>query len=173
MGSSNVRITINGKIYEESIDQRMLLVDFIRERAGLTGTHVGCDTTNCGACTVHLDGRPVKSCTVLAVQADGKSVLTVEGLSRGEKLHPLQQAFLDKNGLQCGYCTSGMIMTALWLLKKNPGATREEIRETLSGNICRCTGYSSIVDAIQQASGMSKDQAEEEEMVTRNPRAWR
>ncbi|MCL4330211.1 MAG: (2Fe-2S)-binding protein [Candidatus Thermoplasmatota archaeon] len=173
MGSSNVRITINGKIYEESIDQRMLLVDFIRERAGLTGTHVGCDTTNCGACTVHLDGRPVKSCTVLAVQADGKSVLTVEGLSRGEKLHPLQQAFLDKNGLQCGYCTSGMIMTALWLLKKNPGATREEIREALSGNICRCTGYSSIVDSIQQASGMSKDQAEEEEMVTRNPQAWR
>ncbi len=169
MGNSRVKITINGKLYEDEIDQRMLLVSFIRENAGLTGTHIGCDTTNCGACTVHLDGKPVKSCTVLAVQADGKSVLTIEGISRGEKLHPLQQAFLDKNGLQCGYCTSGMIMTALWLLRKNPGATRDEIREAISGNICRCTGYGSIVDAIQQASMQAKEQGMEEEIVARHP----
>jgi aerobic-type carbon monoxide dehydrogenase small subunit (CoxS/CutS family) len=146
-----VSIKVNGKLYREKVEPRMLLVHFIRERLGLTGTHIGCDTTNCGACTVLLDGRAVKSCTVLAVQADGKEVTTIEGLD-GEKLNPVQQAFLDTHALQCGFCTPGMIMTAYWLLSKKPDPSEQEIRDALSGNLCRCTGYVNIVRAVQEAS---------------------
>jgi carbon-monoxide dehydrogenase small subunit len=129
----------------------MLLVHFLREELGLTGTHVGCDTTSCGACTVHLDGEAVKSCTVLAVQADGGEVTTIEGLANGS-LHPVQQAFHEQHALQCGYCTPGMIMTAVDLLARNPNPTEEEIRHGLDGNLCRCTGYQNIVAAIQSAA---------------------
>ena len=166
MSMNKIKVTVNNKVYEKEVDSRTLLVDFIREKLGLTGTHLGCDTTNCGACTILLDGKPVKSCTVLAVQANGKTITTIEGLSHGKELHPLQKAFLDKNGLQCGYCTAGMIMMAHWLIRKNPEATRDEIRETISGNICRCTGYDSIVDSIQEAA-RSMIPEEEEEMVTK------
>ncbi|MFG1415980.1 MAG: (2Fe-2S)-binding protein [Thermoplasmataceae archaeon] len=163
---NKIKVTVNNKVYEKEVDSRTLLVDFIREKLSLTGTHIGCDTTNCGACTILLDGKPVKSCTVLAVQANGKTITTIEGLSHGKELHPLQKAFLDKNGLQCGYCTAGMIMMAHWLIRKNPEATRDEIREAISGNICRCTGYDSIVDSIQEAA-RSMIPEEEEEMVTK------
>ena len=166
MSMNKIKVTVNNRVYEKEIDSRTLLVDFIREKLDLTGTHVGCDTTNCGACTILLDGKPVKSCTVLAVQANGKTITTIEGLSHGKEMHPLQKAFIDKNGLQCGYCTAGMIMVAHWLIRKNPDATREEIREAISGNICRCTGYDSIVDSIQQASREMIPE-EEEEMVTK------
>jgi carbon-monoxide dehydrogenase small subunit len=166
MSMNKIKVTVNNRVYEKEIDSRTLLVDFIREKLDLTGTHVGCDTTNCGACTILLDGKPVKSCTVLAVQANGKTITTIEGLSHGKEMHPLQKAFIDKNGLQCGYCTAGMIMIAHWLIRKNPDATREEIREAISGNICRCTGYDSIVDSIQQASREMIPE-EEEEMVTK------
>ncbi|MGC8515060.1 MAG: (2Fe-2S)-binding protein [Thermoplasmata archaeon] len=166
MSMNKIKVTVNNKVYEKETDSRTLLVDFIREKLGLTGTHVGCDTTNCGACTILLDGKPVKSCTVLAVQANGKTITTIEGLSHGKEIHPLQKAFLDKNGLQCGYCTAGMIMMAHWLIRKNPEATRDEIREAISGNICRCTGYDSIVDSIQEASRVMIPE-EEEEMVTK------
>ena len=166
MSMNKIKVTVNNKVYEKEIDSRVLLVDFIREKIGLTGTHVGCDTTNCGACTILLDGKPVKSCTVLAVQANGKTITTIEGLSHGKEMHPLQKAFLDKNGLQCGYCTAGMIMMAHWLIRKNPEATRDEIREAISGNICRCTGYDSIVDSIQEASREMIPE-DEEEMVTK------
>lgn len=166
MSMNKIKVTVNNKVYEKEVDSRTLLVDFIREKLGLTGNHIGCDTTNCGACTILLDGKPVKSCTVLAVQANGKTITTIEGLSHGKELHPLQKAFLDKNGLQCGYCTAGMIMMAHWLIRKNPEATRDEIREAISGNICRCTGYDSIVDSIQEAA-RSMIPEEEEEMVTK------
>jgi carbon-monoxide dehydrogenase small subunit len=166
MSMNKIKVTVNNKVYEKEVDSRTLLVDFIREKLSLTGTHIGCDTTNCGACTILLDGKPVKSCTVLAVQANGKTITTIEGLSHGKELHPLQKAFLDKNGLQCGYCTAGMIMMAHWLIRKNPEATRDEIREAISGNICRCTGYDSIVDSIQEAA-RSMIPEEEEEMVTK------
>lgn len=166
MSMNKIKVTVNNRVYEKEIDSRTLLVDFIREKLDLTGTHVGCDTTNCGACTILLDGKPVKSCTVLAVQANGKTITTIEGLSHGKEMHPLQKAFIDKNGLQCGYCTAGMIMIAHWLIRKNPDATRDEIREAISGNICRCTGYDSIVDSIQQASREMIPE-EEEEMVTK------
>ncbi|AKA74400.1 (2Fe-2S)-binding protein [Saccharolobus solfataricus] len=148
----HVRITINGKPYEADIEPRLLLVHFIREVAGLTGTHVGCDTTNCGACTVILNGKAAKSCTIFAVQANGKEVLTIEGLARDGKLHPIQEGFWVKHGLQCGYCTPGMIMAAYQLLKRNPNPTEEEIRWGISGNLCRCTGYQNIVEAIKYAS---------------------
>ncbi len=170
MGKTKLKVTINGKTHEEEIDSRLLLVDLIREHAHLTGTHVGCDTTNCGACTVLLDGRAVKSCTVFAVQANGKSITTVEGLSKDKEPHPLQRAFVEKNGMQCGYCTSGMIMVAYWLLKKNPDATREEIREAIAGNICRCTGYGSIVDSIQEAAKHMETEEEEEKISPRQGR---
>jgi carbon-monoxide dehydrogenase small subunit len=152
MAKKDVKITINGKEYSSKVEPRMLLVHFIRDVAGLTGTHVGCDTSNCGACTVVLDGKAVKSCTVLAVQADNRRITTVEGLAKNGKLHPVQEAFVDKHGLQCGYCTSGMLMTSFWLLQKNRNPTEKEIREALSGNLCRCTGYENIVKAVKEAA---------------------
>jgi Aerobic-type carbon monoxide dehydrogenase, small subunit CoxS/CutS homologs len=173
MSNLKVSITVNGERKEAEIEPRMLLVHFIREVAGLTGTHVGCDTTNCGACTVLLDGRAVKSCTVLAAQANGKKVTTIEGLSKGEnKLHPVQKAFVDKHGLQCGFCTSGMIMTSFWLLNKKRKLSEEEIREAISGNLCRCTGYESIVDSIQEAERRMDESEEyiEEEIPARRSR---
>jgi len=148
----NVRVTVNGAVREADVEPRMLLVHFIREVLGLTGTHIGCDTSSCGACTVVLNGRAVKSCTVFAVQADGRDLLTVEGLATGGTLHPLQEGFREEHGLQCGYCTPGMLMTGYWLLHHNPNPTEEEIRATISGNLCRCTGYVNIVKAIQFAA---------------------
>lgn len=150
--SVHVKIIINEKAYEADIEPRLLLVHFIREIAGLTGTHVGCDTTNCGACTVILDGRAVKSCTLFAVQADGRKVLTIEGLAKDGKIQPIQEGFWVKHGLQCGYCTPGMIMAAYQLLMRNPNPTEEEIREGIAGNLCRCTGYQNIVEAIKYAA---------------------
>jgi len=149
----SVAMTINGTRHEHEVEPRQLLVHFIRETVGLTGTNVGCDTSQCGACTVLLDGKAVKSCTVLAVQADGANVTTIEGLAKGGELHPLQQAFWDKHGLQCGYCTPGMILTAVDLLGRNGKPTDEEVRHGLEGNICRCTGYQNIVLAVQTAAG--------------------
>src|SRR4051794_36478274 len=148
-----VRMTVNGEAYESHVEPRLLLVHYLRDQLGLTGTHVGCDTTNCGACTVHLDGEAVKSCTVLAVQADGAEVTTIEGLAPGpDELHPLQEAFWDCHGLQCGYCTPGMIMAAADLLERNPNPSEEEVRHGLEGNPCRCTGYQNIVKAVLQAA---------------------
>jgi carbon-monoxide dehydrogenase small subunit len=147
-----VTVTVNGEAATRDVEARQLLVHFIREELRLTGTHIGCDTTNCGACTVLLDGVAVKSCTLFAVQADGASIETIEGLAQGGTLHPLQQAFWDRHGLQCGYCTPGMIMSARYLLSQNPDPTEQEIREGISGNLCRCTGYQHIVNAIQYAA---------------------
>jgi carbon-monoxide dehydrogenase small subunit len=147
-----VRITVNGEPRELSIEPRLLLVHLLRDRLGLTGTHVGCDTTNCGACTVHLNGEAVKSCTVLAVQADGAEVTTIEGIGTPTDLHPVQEGFWEEHGLQCGYCTPGMIMAASDLLKRNPNPSEEEIRHGLEGNLCRCTGYHNIVKAVQHAA---------------------
>jgi len=147
-----VSITVNGAREAREVEPRQLLVHFLRETLGLTGTNVGCDTSQCGSCTVLLDGRAVKSCTVLAVQADGASVTTVEGLARNGELHPLQQAFWEKHGLQCGFCTPGMLMTACELLQKNPKPSEAEIRHGLEGNYCRCTGYQNIVASIQEAA---------------------
>jgi carbon-monoxide dehydrogenase small subunit len=154
-----VSLTINGTRYEHEVEPRLLLVHYIRELAGLTGTHIGCDTSNCGACTVDLDGHSVKSCTVFAVQADGSQLTTIEGLARGTELHPLQQAFWDEHGLQCGYCTPGMIMAARQLLERNPHPTEQEIRLGIEGNLCRCTGYHNIVKAIQSAAKVMAEQA--------------
>ena len=140
MENIKIKSRVNGKDIESEVEPRKLLVHYIREDLGLTGTHVGCDTSNCGACTVLVDGKAVKSCTMLAAQADGREITTIEGLSKQGKLHPIQEAFLEKHGLQCGYCTSGMIMTSFWLLRKNRNPTEEEIRKNLSGNLCRCTG---------------------------------
>jgi carbon-monoxide dehydrogenase small subunit len=147
-----VRLTVNGQPQAVEVEPRLLLVHLLRDTLGLTGTHVGCDTTNCGACTVHLDGEAVKSCTVLAVQADGAEVKTIEGMADGEKLHPLQEAFWNDHGLQCGYCTPGMIMAAADLLQRNPDPTEEEVRHGLEGNLCRCTGYHNIVRAVLDAA---------------------
>ena len=149
----HVEVTVNGERREADVEARLLLVHWLRDHLGLTGTHVGCDTTNCGACTVHLDGEAVKSCTLLTAQADGAEVTTIEGLSDGEGLHPLQAAFMDKHGLQCGFCTPGMIMAAADLLTRNPNPTDEEIRHGLEGNLCRCTGYHNIVEAVRAAAG--------------------
>jgi carbon-monoxide dehydrogenase small subunit len=146
-------VTVNGERHESEVEPRLLLVHYLRDVLGLTGTHVGCDTTNCGACTVHLDGEAVKSCTVLAIQADGSEVTTVEGLGREGDLHPLQTAFWEQHGLQCGFCTPGMIMAAADLLERNPNPSDEEIRHGLEGNLCRCTGYHNIVEAVKQAAG--------------------
>jgi carbon-monoxide dehydrogenase small subunit len=151
MSKHTVTITINGTKSSGEVEARMLLVHFIRDQLRLTGTHVGCDTTSCGACTVLLEGQPVKSCTMLAVQADGKAVTTVEGLATGGKLHPIQEGFKECHGLQCGFCTPGMMLTGVALLKKNPKPTEEEIRWGIAGNLCRCTGYQNIVKAIQYA----------------------
>ena len=147
-----VRVKVNGRDHEAEIEPRLLLVHFIREVLALTGTHVGCDTTNCGACTVLLDGRPVKSCTVFAVQADGREIRTIEGVANNGKLHPLQEGFKEEHGLQCGFCTPGMIMSACALLEKNPDPSEQEIRWGISGNLCRCTGYQNIVKAVQYAA---------------------
>ena len=150
----SVNLTVNGKAVSASVDARMLLVQLIREHLQLTGTHVGCDTAQCGACTIHLNGRAVKSCSMLAVQANGAAVTTIEGLTPGKdgKMHPMQEAFRDCHGLQCGFCTPGMVMSACQLLADNPKATEAEIRAGLEGNICRCTGYHNIVKAVQQAA---------------------
>ena len=152
MSKHTVTIDINGKNYTKEVDSRMLLVHFIREELQMTGTHIGCDTSNCGACTILVNGRSVKSCTVYTVQADGKSVKTIEGMDEGGALHPLQEGFYEEHGLQCGFCTPGMIMRAAELLEKNPNPTEEEIRWGISGNLCRCTGYVNIVKAIQYAA---------------------
>jgi aerobic carbon-monoxide dehydrogenase small subunit len=148
----HIRVKVNGRDREAEVEPRLLLVHFIREVLTLTGTHVGCDTTNCGACTVLLDGRPVKSCTVFAVQADGREIRTIEGVANNGKLHPLQEGFKEEHGLQCGFCTPGMIMSACALLEKNPHPTEQEIRWGISGNLCRCTGYQNIVKAVQYAA---------------------
>jgi aerobic carbon-monoxide dehydrogenase small subunit len=147
-----ISLTVNGKVRKSSVDSRTLLVHYLREQLRLTGTNVGCDTSQCGACNVLIDGRPVKSCTVFAVQADGSDVTTIEGLATNGKLHPLQDAFWEHHGLQCGYCTPGMIIAAVGLLKENPKPSERQIREGISGNFCRCTGYQHIVNAIQYAA---------------------
>ncbi len=147
-----VSITVNGKQYDKMVEPRLLLVYFLREELALTGTHIGCDTSSCGACTIHLDGKALKSCTMLAVQANGKSVTTIEGMANGEELHPLQEGFHMEHGLQCGFCTPGMIMCAADMLKNNPNPSEEEIRHGLEGNFCRCTGYHNIVKSIQYAA---------------------
>jgi carbon-monoxide dehydrogenase small subunit len=149
---AKVRITVNGKARENDVEPRTLLVHYIRDTLGLTGTHVGCDTTSCGVCTVLMDGKAVKSCTVLAVQADGAEVTTIEGMARDGELHPLQEAFWNDHGLQCGYCTPGMIMAAAGLLARNPNPTEDEVRHALEGNLCRCTGYHNIVKAVLDAA---------------------
>ncbi len=161
MSEKKIKFKINGKEIEAAVEPRKLLVHFLREDLNLTGTHIGCDTSNCGACTILMNGRAVKSCTVLAVQAEGKEIITIEGISRDGELHPIQKAFLEKHGLQCGYCTAGMIMTSFWLLRKNRNPTEEEIRENLSGNLCRCTGYQSIVESIKYASKLMEEKEAE------------
>ena len=148
-----VHVKVNGREQEASVEPRTLLVHFIRDYLGLTGTHVGCDTSNCGACTVVLDGKNVKSCTMFAVQADGSELLTVEGLIKDGQWHPLQEGFKQEHGLQCGFCTPGMLMSTYVLLQRNPKPTEEEIRWGISGNLCRCTGYQNIVKAVQYAAG--------------------
>ncbi len=148
-----VSITVNGVQHRQDVEPRMLLVHYLRDVLGLTGTNIGCDTSQCGACTVHLDGMSVKSCTVLAVQADGGNVTTIEGLAENGNLHPMQQAFWDHHGLQCGYCTPGMIMAAVKLVENNPNITEQEIRHGLEGNFCRCTGYENIVKSVSAAAG--------------------
>ena len=161
MSKHRVTATVNGASVSREVDSRTLLVHFIREELRLTGTHIGCDTTSCGACTVILNGRAVKSCTVFAVQADGSTVETVEGLEQGGKLHPLQEGFWEKHGLQCGYCTPGMLMSAKHLLSKNPNPTDDDIRWGISGNLCRCTGYNNIVEAVHYAADKMRTQGQE------------
>jgi carbon-monoxide dehydrogenase small subunit len=159
MTTTTVSITVNGTPFTRSVDPRTLLVQFLREDLGLTGTHVGCDTSQCGACVVHIDGASVKSCTILAAQANGASVTTIEGLAAADgTLHPMQEAFRENHGLQCGFCTPGMVMSAVDLLKTNPNPTEQEVREGLDGNICRCTGYHNIVKAILDCAGKMRGQ---------------
>jgi len=153
----HVSVTVNGQAQAAEVEPRLLLVHFLRDTLGLTGTHVGCDTSNCGACTVHVDGESVKSCTLLAAQVDGAEVLTIEGMATGTDLHPLQEGFYAEHGLQCGYCTPGMIMAAADLLERNPDPSEREIREGLAGNLCRCTGYHNIVKAVQHAARLQRD----------------
>ncbi|HSE90003.1 MAG TPA: (2Fe-2S)-binding protein [Candidatus Binatia bacterium] len=152
MGKRKIRIKVNGADMEADVEPRLLLVHCIRDVFGLTGTHIGCDTTHCGACTVHLDGKPIKSCTLFAVQADGCEITTVEGLEQDGTLHPVQEGFWQEHGLQCGFCTPGMMMTSLALLKEKPNPSEDEIRLAISGNLCRCTGYLNIVKSIQYAA---------------------
>ena len=152
MAKHKISVSVNGAVREAEVESRLLLVHFIRENLRLTGTHIGCDTSHCGACTVILDGQSVKSCTVLAVQADGCSVATVEGLEQGGKLHAVQEAFTEKHALQCGFCTPGMLMTTSALLERNKNPSEQQIREAISGNLCRCTGYLNIVKAVQHAA---------------------
>ncbi len=152
----NITLTINGKRVTKEVEARTLLVELIRDQLGLTGTHVGCDTSQCGACTVHVDGKSVKSCTMLAVEADGRAVTTIEGLAKGVELHPLQAAFKEAHGLQCGYCTPGMVMSSLELITTNPSPSEADVRRWLEGNLCRCTGYHNIVKAVQAAASAMK-----------------
>jgi len=152
MTTQHVSLTVNGEAREADVEPRLLLVHLLRDVFELTGTHIGCDTSNCGACTVLVDGRSAKSCTMLAVSAAGAEIRTIEGMAEGATLHPLQQAFWDQHGLQCGFCTPGMIMQTAWLLSQNPDPSDEQIREGISGNLCRCTGYVNIVKAIKQAA---------------------
>jgi aerobic carbon-monoxide dehydrogenase small subunit len=154
-----ITVTVNGQEHSLEVEPRLLLAHLLREKLGLTGTHVGCDTTSCGACTVLVDGVPIKSCTHFAVQVDGREVKTVEGLAQGGQLHPLQEGFREEHGLQCGFCTPGMMLVAAALLEENPDPTEEEIRWALSGNICRCTGYQNIVKAVQWAATKLKEQS--------------
>jgi len=156
MSKHTVTIEINGSNFTREVDSRLLLVHFLRENLQMTGTHIGCDTTHCGACTVLMDGRSIKTCTVYTVQANGKSLTTIEGLENGGKLHPLQEGFNEEHGLQCGFCTPGMIMRAVELLGKNPNPTEDEIRTGISGNLCRCTGYVNIVKSVQYAAEKMK-----------------
>ena len=149
---SAVNITVNGQAFKHNVPDNTLLVSFIRETLGLTGTHVGCDTSQCGACVVHMDGRSVKACTMLAAQADGSEITTIEGIANGDELHPMQKAFHENHGLQCGYCTPGMVMSAIELVGENKKLTEKQIREGLEGNICRCTGYHNIVKSVQAAA---------------------
>lgn len=151
---ANVEVTVNGKKYAREVEDRTLLANFLRDDLGLTGTHIGCDTSQCGCCTVHMNGRAVKSCTVLAVQANGADILTIEGLAKNGKLHPIQQAFTECHGLQCGFCTPGMIMAVAGLLKDNPKPTDAEIEHGLEGNLCRCTGYINIVKAVKKSAAL-------------------
>jgi carbon-monoxide dehydrogenase small subunit len=147
-----IKVNVNGRSYEHDVEPRLLLVDYLRDVVGLKGTHFGCDTTSCGACTVVVDGRSAKSCTLLAVQADGKEILTLEGLARDGELHPIQEAFWTHHALQCGFCTSGMVMAAYFLLSRNPNPSEVEIKQGIAGNLCRCTGYLPIVEAVQSAA---------------------
>ena len=161
-----VKLTINGQPYEAQVEPRLLLVHFIREVAGLTGTHIGCDTTSCGACSVLIDGVPAKSCTLLAVQVDGAQIRTVEGLEQNGALHPIQEGFMQEHGLQCGFCTPGMMLVGAALLERNPNPTEAEIRRAISGNLCRCTGYVNIVKAIQAAGATMRAAQTAPEPVT-------
>ncbi len=156
----DISVKVNGQDHRDQVEPRLLLVHFLRENLNLTGTHIGCDTSNCGACTVLLDGTAVKSCTVFAVQANGRPVTTVEGLAQGAKLHPIQEGFWEKHGLQCGFCTPGMMIASIELLNKNPNPSEEEIRRGISGNLCRCTGYVKIVEAVQYAAEKMRQQVE-------------
>lgn len=152
MSKHTISLSVNGQLYSQEVEARTLLVHFIREQLNLTGTHIGCDTTSCGACTVLFNGHAIKSCTFFAVQANGAEIETIEGVAQNGHLHPLQEGFWEKHGLQCGYCTPGMIMSAKYLLSKNPNPTEAEIRRAISGNLCRCTGYNKIIEAIQYAA---------------------
>jgi carbon-monoxide dehydrogenase small subunit len=156
VSTHTISLKLNGESHTREVESRLLLVHLIREELNLTGTHIGCDTTSCGACTILLNGRPVKSCTVFAVQADGAELTTVEGLAQNGNLHPIQEGFMENHGLQCGYCTPGMMMTSVALLKDNPDPTEEEIRWGISGNLCRCTGYMNIVKSVQYAASKMK-----------------
>ena len=149
---ANITLTVNGKTVTKDVTPNTLLSTFIRETLHLTGTHIGCDTSQCGACSIHLDGKAIKSCSILAIQADGCEIITIEGISDGDKLHPMQEAFRNNHGLQCGYCTPGMIMSGIKLVENNPNISESEIRKGLEGNICRCTGYNNIVKSISEAS---------------------
>jgi aerobic carbon-monoxide dehydrogenase small subunit len=162
---ARLSVTVNGAQHTNDVEPRLLLVHFLRDTLGLTGTHVGCDTSNCGACTVHLDGEAVKSCTVLAVQADGAEVTTIEGLGGEGALHPVQEAFWEHHGLQCGYCTPGMIMASADLLARNPDPSEPDVREALAGNLCRCTGYHNIVKAVLAAAAATQAQPAREEVT--------
>ncbi len=153
-----ITVTVNGRVHRHEVEPRLLLVYYLRETLGLTGTHIGCDTTSCGTCTVLLDGQAVKACTLLAVQADGAGILTVEGLAQNGKLHPIQEGFWEEHGLQCGFCTPGMMLTALQLLARNPDPTDAQIRHALDGNLCRCTGYQHIVNSVRYAAKKLRDE---------------
>ena len=156
MADLSIRVTVNGREVSATVEPRFLLVDYIRDVAGLTGTHVGCDTSNCGACTVLLEGASVKACTLFAVQADGQAVTTIEGIADGERWHPVQEAFRQHHGLQCGFCTPGMVISSIYLLSRNPDPTDAEVRRGIAGNLCRCTGYQNIVESVGAAAAVMR-----------------